>query len=75
MVIGKCVVNDNEIVGTLEIVKFSGNPKENSVCYGGLIAVLDEKFRDLHLSNSAKILEKPPGPRSRDPGAAPTASD
>jgi diaminobutyrate-2-oxoglutarate transaminase len=26
----------------------------------------DDKFRDLHLSSSAKIIEKPPGPRSRE---------
>ena len=67
MVIGKFVTSTNEtieVLGNCECI--SRNSKENSVCYGGLYNMSDEKFRNLHLSNSARIIEKPPGPRSRE---------
>jgi len=41
-------------------------PKNEAFCYGGLIVMSDDDFRDLHLSNSAVIVEAPPGPRSKE---------
>ncbi len=66
MVIGKFVIYICETVGYKETVNKFPHTRWKILLFGDADTMSDDKFRDLHLSNSAIIHVKPPGPLSRE---------